>query len=742
MTLGLASISASLPLADVLGLNPVQQGMVVVIFLILVAGLFASATKVGGFAVLFHNYLGDITRYSLGRTWAISIVCYRESIRKRVLWVIPLAIAVVLVVSSLQKAVDEQDAIRQTTKYCLFASGMVVVLTSIILACTSLPKEIESKVIFTIVTKPCTRLEIVLGKIIGFARVSGTILLIMGVFAWVYLSILAGVKERDIDYKLREADLSQTEKYRLTRYQQVGLLNAASYTQPAGLEMVARPVNGVWNRNSPTRSVLGLSQQDIVEQFPVDADKLFPLVDGQYQGVGASGLVLRAKVKWTRTGDPDEEPDVFGPQEPTKKFPPPAISIEVMDENHFLLLGAERLIGAADAGALRDAIIKWNTGKQSATPAQNTKFLRLPAEDKDGYVYAYVPPQQAIMLRQHPAFYVRILGLTQNAVYTCDHHPIDVFVPVFDAHTFALDEKPATPILPTLDAHGQPLVLSQGSPGVHGEQTLKAGPDATGVAVYHFSSAKLTPGSDGNFAFEIIPTIERMNSDVEEGREDPTLLNISVYDIASGQTHTLAEPTRVESRLTSFFDVPSAYITGGDFELIMGCPNPDQSVLLYPRSVQAIASREYFALNLAKSLLVIWMMTVMVVVIAIFCSTFLSWPIAFVLTIVLLLSHWAIVQLSDSLGSGLGRSVVNDFRVQDQAVAKTLSEGVNLLSNGLASVSQLLPDTSRFDAIQDIEHGNALPLSNIGEAAWVLAMFGMPSIVFAYLILRAKEVAP
>jgi len=132
----------------------------------------------------------------------------------------------------------------------------------------------------------------------------------------------------------------------------------------------------------------------------------------------------------------------------------------------------------------------------------------------------------------------------------------------------------------------------------------------------------------------------------------------------------------------------------------------------------------------------------MVIVIAIFCSTFLSWPIAFVLTIVLLLSHWAVGQLSDTLGSGLGSSFVNDMRVQDAAVAKVMSTGVNVLSNGLASMAQLLPDTSRFDAITDIEHGNAVPLANIGEAAFVLAMFGIPSIIFAYLILRAKEVAP
>src|SRR5690242_8470835 len=140
---------------------------------------------------LFVIGLRDVTRFSLKRIWAISSVNFAESIRRRVLLITPLAIIGVIIVSQLQHPVDEADAIRQTIKFCLFATGMVVTVVTIILACTNLPKEIENRVIYTVVTKPTTRLEIVLGKILGFARVSATILVIMGVFTWGYLELRA-----------------------------------------------------------------------------------------------------------------------------------------------------------------------------------------------------------------------------------------------------------------------------------------------------------------------------------------------------------------------------------------------------------------------------------------------------------------------------------------------------------------------------------------------------------------------
>src|SRR5947207_13075382 len=167
-----------------------------------VAAWLAGAIVVIGLAV----GAADLIRLRFRRLWAIADVCFAESIRRRVLWITPLAILGVIIVSQLQRPIDEQDAIRQTTKVCLFTCGMVVVITTIILACTNLPREIENRVIFTVVTKPTTRLEIVLGKIVGFARVSALILVIMGIFTWVYLHGVAWNLQRGIEQRLESND--------------------------------------------------------------------------------------------------------------------------------------------------------------------------------------------------------------------------------------------------------------------------------------------------------------------------------------------------------------------------------------------------------------------------------------------------------------------------------------------------------------------------------------------------------
>src|SRR3954470_14722277 len=163
---------------------------IIVLILIVLVGLLGIGLK-------------DVLRFSITRAWAISGVCFRQSIRRRVLWLTPLVILGVLIVSQFQKAIDPQDAVRQQTSYCLFASGLLVAIVTIILACTNLPQEIENRVIYTVATKPITRLEIVVGKVIGFVRVSFWILLIMGLFSWGYL--------RFRDWRLRSEIRAQLE---------------------------------------------------------------------------------------------------------------------------------------------------------------------------------------------------------------------------------------------------------------------------------------------------------------------------------------------------------------------------------------------------------------------------------------------------------------------------------------------------------------------------------------------------
>jgi hypothetical protein len=154
-----------------------------------------------------------------------------------VLWLTPLVILGVLVVAQFQKPIDPQDAVRQTTSYCLFATGLLVAIVTIILACTNLPQEIENRVIYTVATKPTTRLEIVIGKVMGFCRVSLWILLIMGIFSWSYLRFSDWRLRSQIKTQLDAGEVDQISRPTLEYYRDHGTLHARELVLPSKLSV-------------------------------------------------------------------------------------------------------------------------------------------------------------------------------------------------------------------------------------------------------------------------------------------------------------------------------------------------------------------------------------------------------------------------------------------------------------------------------------------------------------------------
>src|SRR5947209_13879049 len=101
----------------------------------------------------------------------------------------------------------------------------------------------------------------------------------------------------------------------------------------------------------------------------------------------------------------------------------------------------------------------------------------------------------------------------------------------------------------------------------------------------------------------------------------------------------------------------------GDFDVLVRGLNENQWLGLTRSSVQYVAADRSFVINLFKSLLILWLMSILVVIVSIFCSTFLSWPIAVVLALTILLGHWGVQQLGDALNPGVGRSVSRDLGI-------------------------------------------------------------------------------
>ena len=64
------------------------------------------------------------------------------------------------------------------------------------------------------------------------------------------------------------------------------------------------------------------------------------------------------------------------------------------------------------------------------------------------------------------------------------------------------------------------------------------------------------------------------------------------------------------------------------------------------------------------------------------------------------------------------------------------------LSRLLRGVSSVLPDISKFAAVEDIERGVTISVQRLRDPLLVLLTFGLPLLVISYVILRNKEVAP
>ena len=236
--------------------------------------------------------------------------------------------------------------------------------------------------------------------------------------------------------------------------------------------------------------------------------------------------------------------------------------------------------------------------------------------------------------------------------------------------------------------------------------------------------------------------MDRSNSDVESGQEDATKIDVAVIDDATKKVTPIKQPVFVESRLPAFFSIPADAVTSGDFRIILHCENSQQSIGLFPVSLQLVAAQQPFEVNLLKSLSIIWMMSILVIVLAVFCSTFLSWPIAIVLTVLL---------LAGALGSGSGGGYIRPragppdrqrFQVHGRGDCQGRQHRRRFASARLNLLSHVLPDTSRFDAIEDIEQGISISGNTLLGALAVLGGFGISAIVLAYIILLGKEVAP
>jgi hypothetical protein len=141
----------------------------------------AKGTRDCGKAVL--EMAGDIARISPRRVFALAGLAWRESFRRRVMVVFAVFVAVILFATLFMK----KDSLHPSQLYItvvLNCTIALIMLYALVVSSLSLPADIRERTLHTVVTKPVRKIEIVLGRVLGFTLVGTVLLAAMGLMSY------------------------------------------------------------------------------------------------------------------------------------------------------------------------------------------------------------------------------------------------------------------------------------------------------------------------------------------------------------------------------------------------------------------------------------------------------------------------------------------------------------------------------------------------------------------------------
>lgn len=136
--------------------------------------------------VFFAAFQEDLPRFSFRRMFAIAGLAVRESIRRKVL-IVFVVFVILLLFAGLFLDVKNDHPARLYLSFVLTASNFLVLILALLLSTFSLPNDIKTRTIYTIVTKPVGAGEIVVGRIVGFSLVGTAILALMGLVSYFFV---------------------------------------------------------------------------------------------------------------------------------------------------------------------------------------------------------------------------------------------------------------------------------------------------------------------------------------------------------------------------------------------------------------------------------------------------------------------------------------------------------------------------------------------------------------------------
>jgi hypothetical protein len=144
-----------------------------------VAGLKATRNAI-------REGLVDLVKISPRRVVALTRLAVKESIGKKIVVGFAVFIVVLMLAGWFLDPGSENPG-RLYLSFVLTATSYLVLLLALFLSAFSLPGDIRSRTLHTVVTKPVRPSEIVLGRILGFTAIGTFLLIVMGSLSYLFV---------------------------------------------------------------------------------------------------------------------------------------------------------------------------------------------------------------------------------------------------------------------------------------------------------------------------------------------------------------------------------------------------------------------------------------------------------------------------------------------------------------------------------------------------------------------------
>jgi hypothetical protein len=153
---------------------------------------------------IVFQIIPDFVRTSFGRIFALAKLSVQETVRKKVIFVAFAIFTALLLGGGWFLNMNTRHPDQVYIGFVYFGTQLLMGLFGLLIATFSLPADIKSRTIYTIVTKPVRSSEIVLGRVLGFGFVGTMMLLLIWIASYLFV-------ERGLNHTHDLSDVSFTK---------------------------------------------------------------------------------------------------------------------------------------------------------------------------------------------------------------------------------------------------------------------------------------------------------------------------------------------------------------------------------------------------------------------------------------------------------------------------------------------------------------------------------------------------